>query len=196
MPSSFLDGMNPLPLVLSSFGSQSSCCLADKGVPLHLSLSPSWLTHPLELDSFSSFSDPAPSGMVDVPDSGLCSSLLLILPVLGSLVVLTGGNLTTDYSHREDREEGRYTGGLAKPPFFSYECKFKAKQKIYLCTKGQMRISPFFHALNLSRFFRKWAFSGHSPRKRPHRKPVGRISRHRRYNYTPENRAERNILTS
>ena len=90
LPSSFLDGMNPLPLVLSSFGSQSSCCLADKGVPLHLSLSPSWLTHPLELDSFSSFSDPAPSGMVDVPDSGLCSSLLLILPVLGSLVVLTG----------------------------------------------------------------------------------------------------------
>ena len=54
------------------------------------SLSPSWLTHPLELDSFSSFSVPAPSGMVGVPDSGLCSSLLLILPVLGSFVVLTG----------------------------------------------------------------------------------------------------------
>ena len=56
----------------------------------YLSLSPCCLTHPLELDSFSSFSVPAPSGVVGVSDCGLCSSRLLIHPVLGSLVVLTG----------------------------------------------------------------------------------------------------------
>lgn len=56
----------------------------------YLSLSTSWLTHPLELDSFSSFSVPAPSGMVDVSDCGQRSSRLLILPVLGSLEVLMG----------------------------------------------------------------------------------------------------------
>ena len=56
----------------------------------YLSLSPCCLTHPLELDSFSSFLVPAPSDVVGVSDCGLRSSRLLFHPVLGSLVVLTG----------------------------------------------------------------------------------------------------------
>ena len=50
--------------------------------------------------------------------------------------------------------------------------------------------------LNLSGFLRKRAFSGHPPRKRPHRKPAVAITGSRRYSNTPENRAKRKFLTA
>ena len=59
------------------------------------SLSPSWLTHPLELDSFSSFSVPAPSGMVGVSiaDCALPGCWFILSLVHWSY---WRGNLTTD----------------------------------------------------------------------------------------------------
>ena len=59
------------------------------------SLSPSWLTHPLELDSFSSFLVPAPSGMVGVSiaDCALPGCWFILSLVHWSY---WRGNLTTD----------------------------------------------------------------------------------------------------